>query len=135
MIVVFSVGNVGGTSWKGQKTVFADEEHAPSSAEPVATGALADASKPGEGQSDTVESVLQKAQWKKIARRLLKQVRITTVQMPVLLFRKLACPMRIGEKYAYALLEVLENTTPWPTSVPESDVQMHMSWDAKTVKV
>ena len=119
---------------KGQKTVFADEEHAPSSAEPVATGALADASKPGEGQNDTAESVLQKAQWKKIARQLLKQVRITIAQMPVVLFRKLAFPMGIGESFASALLEVPENTTPWPTSVPESDVQMHMSWDGKTVK-
>ena len=93
VIVVFSVGNVGGTSWKGQKTVFADEEHAPSSVEPVATGAHAYASRPGEGQSDTAESVLQQAQWKKIARRLLKQVRITIVRMLVVSFRILTCPV------------------------------------------
>jgi hypothetical protein len=92
VMLVSPVGNVGGTSWKGQKRVFADEEHASSSAEAVPTGAHADTAKLCEGQSNSAESVLQKAQWKKIARQLLKEVRMNLVQMPVVSFRTAAFP-------------------------------------------
>ena len=62
-------GNVGGTSWQGQKTVFQDEVH---DSEAAATQA-ADAEPPLPA-SNADHITLEKVKWKKIARQLLEQV-------------------------------------------------------------
>ena len=64
-------GNVGGTSWQGQKTVFQDGVHA---SEGASEGAPEEVQPPANGQDHDTAGKFEKVKWKKIARQLLEQV-------------------------------------------------------------
>ncbi len=82
-------GNVGGTSWQGQKTVFTDEVHGSDAVAPE--GADAEVHTLASSQDHSTAGTFEKIKWKRIARQLLEQVTCISLALS----RKLRAVMHV----------------------------------------